>query len=495
MQVAVIGVGSVGLVALKWALERGLVATGFDKEEGCGGVWRHGSPHSPAYDSLCTNSSTTLMNLSDFPFFKTTSKFPRHDEILRYFEAYRQHYDLDRHVRWNTRVAGIRKRELTAEDSRRWEVETENGQIFLFDAVLITTGKLWDPKLPLWLPSFQSTHPRVLALHSSKYRNPKPFNGKKLVLVGIGNSALDIALELALENDIEVSISVRRGSTVIPVAFRNMHPVDTTLANRFFQYKLPPRLRMLFLFNLVKEVNDEFQKAGLPKPPSGLFGPQSPTANLKQHEIFVQQLRKGKIKFVPEVVGFDKSSNLLELKDGSSVQADAVICCTGYTLRLSNFMERSLADRILKVKEWDGRRVPWLRLYQNMMMPDDPTLWFLGFITSFGNETCIGEMQARFATAVLAELVKSPTPQEIEENVLKLERNLDKIKPSVSGFVRYLPYMDALAERLDAKPKVGFLDDPWLWFKLTFRAVVPAQYRLQGLDARREEAVQMLAKL
>ena len=66
--IGIIGVGSVGLTAIKWCLERNLKVTAYDKEEGCGGVWRWGSRHSPAYDSLCTNSSKTLMNLSDFPF-------------------------------------------------------------------------------------------------------------------------------------------------------------------------------------------------------------------------------------------------------------------------------------------------------------------------------------------------------------------------------------------------------------------------------------------
>ena len=91
--VCVVGVGSVGLTAVKWCLERGLDVRAFERRNECGGVWKHGSApsHSPAYDSLFTNSSRTLMNLSDFPFpFKTKRQFPHHTEVFRRATARRR---------------------------------------------------------------------------------------------------------------------------------------------------------------------------------------------------------------------------------------------------------------------------------------------------------------------------------------------------------------------------------------------------------------------
>ncbi|CAK8990937.1 Flavin-containing monooxygenase 5 (FMO 5) (Dimethylaniline monooxygenase [N-oxide-forming] 5) (Dimethylaniline oxidase 5) (Hepatic flavin-containing monooxygenase 5) (NAPDH oxidase), partial [Durusdinium trenchii] len=494
MHVVVVGAGSVGLTAVKWCLERGLEVTAFDRNDGCGGVWRQKAPptHSPAYDSLFTNSSAKLMNLSDFAFpFKTSTAFPKHGEILRYFTAYMEHFGLEKWIHWNHTVSGIRKDEA----SGKWLVHTSHSEVgeeqdWEFDAVLVCTGKLWDPQLPDWVPQAKAVG--IDVVHSKEYRNPAPYRGKRVVVVGVGNSALDIALELSLHDDVEVCISCRRGTTVIPTQDSGGNPVDVKLGSRWFQNMLPQKLRMLYILSLVQSVNAEFRRAGLPEPPTGLFGPQSPTSNLKQSQAFLRQLRKGRIKFVAGCAGVNAEGSVT-LLDGSTVPADAVICCTGYRLRLDHLLHQDLSDDIMQQSSWDkdlSRSVSWLRLFKHIMYPRDPSLMFLGFITSFGNETCIGEMQARWATAVLAGLIPTPRPEVVQADLDTLEQFLARTKPSVSGFVRYVKYMDSLSEELGCKPYLGALVDPCaplasaqLVGKVYFGPLTPAQFRLTGLDA------------
>ncbi|GBG29526.1 Dimethylaniline monooxygenase N-oxide-forming 5 [Hondaea fermentalgiana] len=483
--VAVVGVGSAGLAAIKWCRERGLEVVGYERESDCGGVWHQGTAHSPAYDSLFTNSSNKLMELSDFPFpFKTSQVFPKHAEILRYYRAYKDHFGLDKFVRWNTGVRRVEK----IHEKGVWRVETEHGDVDYYDAVMLCTGKLWDPRLPPWAHDLAEQHPEIDVLHAKMYRNPDRFRKRSVVIVGIGNSALDIALELSQHEDIDVCISCRRGTSIVPTRDSAGNPTDQKLARRFVQYKLPSKARLLYLYYLVNAANKSFRDAGLPEPPTGLFGPRSPSANLKQTPEFLRQLRNGRIRFVPEatgesVIGSDGKPSL-QLADGSTVRADAVICCTGYTLRLDKVLGPKETESISRVAHWKGgRSVPWLRMYRHCMHPQDPTLFLCGFVTSFGNETCISEMQSRWATAVMAGLIPAPTSEKIEKDLAMTEFFLNQTQPSLSGFVRYIPYLDAMAEDLGATPEVDFWSDPRLYLQMLFNPVVPAHYRIFGLDA------------
>jgi len=486
-RVAVVGVGSVGLTALKWCRERGLEVVGYEKEHACGGVWHQGTQHSPAYDSLFTNSSRTLMELSDFPFpFETSQVFPKHAEILQYYQAYQDHFDLGKYIKWNTAVRCVEK----LQEKGIWRVETEHGDVDYFDAVLVCTGKLWDPRLPTWaMPAnVKAKTPELDVLHAKEYRNPARFRGKSVVIVGIGNSALDIALELSTHDDIDVSISFRRGTSIVPTKDSSGNPVDLKLAQRFLQYNVPTQLRRAYLFWIVYSTNKVFREYGLAEPPSGLFGPQSPSANLKQTPEFLEQLRKGRIRFVPEYTG-DTSKDQqghtqLHMADGTTMRADAVICCTGYTLNLDKVLGPRESAEITRTATWEnGRTVPWLRLYKSCMCPSDPTLFLCGFVTSFGNETCIGELQARWASAILAGLIPAPKAEAVKSDLEVSEYFLHLSRPSISGFVRYIPYMDNLAKDLGAVPKVSFWHDPAMFFRILFNPVTSAQFRLYGVDA------------
>jgi len=406
--------------------------------------------------------------------------------------------------------------------------------VFCFDYALVCTGKLWSPfiprayelfyssSLPFSSPPANSSFPYTI--HSRQYRNSSPFANQTVLIVGIGNSALDIALELSQDPTITPLISCRRGTSVVPVSSPSGDPLDTKLATRFFQYTLNNPLRMLYLSYIIGSCNSTFSKNGLPEPPTGLFGPESPIANLKQAEAFLAQLNKGRIKLIGDVkIKKSQCGYFFEEVPHESFppppgpykfRPQSVILCTGYDMGLKNFLSPQIQKEIIQIGEWSSpppspasssassptssppqtRKISWLKLYRHVLHPTDPTLFFLGFVTSFGNETCIGEMQSRWVTAMIAGLIQFPDEARINNDITKLENYLKKSKPSVAGFVRYIPYMDELAKDLDAVPNVSFFSDPWLYFKVWLGAVVPTQYRLNGIDTH-PQARQILAHL
>lgn len=164
-------------------LERGFSPTAYEASGSVGGVWRSN------YDSLYTNSCKELMTLSDFPFpFETKGTFPSRGEVCKYYESYMAHFSLEQHIHFNTTVLSVEKH------GNQWRVVTDKQGEQLFDKLMLCTGKFWDKKLPDWAKTLQQT------THSCDYKNPANYLGKRVLIVGIWNSALDIALELAKED-------------------------------------------------------------------------------------------------------------------------------------------------------------------------------------------------------------------------------------------------------------------------------------------------------
>jgi len=402
LTVAVIGVGTAGVSAVKWCKQRGLNVVGFEKEAKCGGIWRHGTAHSPAYDSLYTNSSGTMMCLGDFDGrFKGT--FPSHRETCEYYDAYMSTYDLHRLVRWNTLVDKVYKR------GDKWAVEFHElpygaPKREYYDRVIICAGKLWIPSLPAWVPKERLIQPQggMLVLHSRDYRNPQPFAGKRVVVVGVGNSALDISLELARDPSVQkpILVSCRRGTVVMPIDDKLGNPVDPIVTSRAFQYLASGGARNAVMINNVREVNEEFRKYGLPAPPNKdqFLALENPVSNLKDSRGYLSALRNGMIQFVDGVTGFGEDGHTLLTKSGSITDVGAAIFCTGYRVGL-DFLDMDVRSRMVcTAKQKNGSTAEYVDLYKNMVYAQDPTIAFLVYLTSFGNESVVGSMQARWIT-------------------------------------------------------------------------------------------------
>jgi dimethylaniline monooxygenase (N-oxide forming) len=193
--VCVIGAGCSGLTALKALVEAGLPVDGYESGDRVGGNWvfRNTNGQSNIYRSLHINTSRERMQFRDFPMPAGTPDYPRHDVVARYFESYADHFGLKTKISFRTRVTHV-----MPDAPGGYRVTLSSGETKRYDAVVVANGHHWDPRFPE--PRFPGRFDGV-ELHSHAYVSPSEphdLRGKRVLVVGIGNSAVDIACELGL---------------------------------------------------------------------------------------------------------------------------------------------------------------------------------------------------------------------------------------------------------------------------------------------------------
>jgi hypothetical protein len=203
-RIAVIGAGASGLVAARECLRQGFQVRVFEKSDHIGGVWKYSSDveddllgqnpkqplHGSLYESLLTNLPRKLMAFSDFPFEaeEGVSQFVSHELVQAYLEDFAKHFELYPVIEFNTPVESVKTLE-----QGRWHVQSSKGDEGVFDAIIVGNGHYSKPRVPSieGIETFDG-----LLMHSHNYRNPEPFNGKRVAVFGAAASALDISLEI-----------------------------------------------------------------------------------------------------------------------------------------------------------------------------------------------------------------------------------------------------------------------------------------------------------
>lgn len=467
-RVCIVGGGTSGILAAKACLDEKLLPTVFEQTSKVGGVWRlDEAPNRVAYKSLYTNSSGRMMCVSDFPIDAgLQDDFPRRQDICSYYEAYVRHFDLAQYIRHGTEVISVSRQ------ASNWAVTViQDGQEehLLFDAVFVCTGQFSQPVFPELPPAniFKGT-----ISHSATYRDSSTFHGKRLVIVGIGNSALDISLEAARNGCASVVVLCRSGTNIIPVADYDGKPLDQMLNTRLFN-GLPALARNLLFYQIVRGTNAAFHQHGMP--PASSAKDSAGFSNLKEHVAYRSFLDEGKISFVTGGIEQFRSDSLV-LSSGQELGADEIIFCTGYKLQFP-FLADNLSEEL--VVSTAGRK--HLNAYKLVMHPTQPTLCALAFLLTFGNESCVAEMQARWALAHWVGRVGMPSTETLSKE-LKRRRKGNKYPQ----FLPYSAYMDELAAECGVSPPLSwgeFLKDPVLTWKMLTAPLVPAQYRLAGSNA------------
>ena len=379
--VCIIGAGPSGLPAIKNLIDAGISVIAYDYNSDVGGNWiyNENESHSSVFETTHIISSKTLSQYEDFPFRPEVSDYPSHEELRHYFQSYAKHFKLYQHIEFNTLVKSCERK-----DNGLWEVTTikdELKQVVIFTDLVVCNGHHWEPKYPNYPGKFSGSF-----LHSHQYKKAAPFAGKKVLVIGGGNSACDVAVESSRVSA-KTAISWRRGYRIIP-KFLMGKPTDVFATKMRF---LPIYLRN-FLAGLIAKINNGSNNVyGLQKP-SHKFGATHPTINSE----LLYKIRHGKITPKVEIDHFE--GRKVFFKDDTNEEFDVIIACTGFALAHPFFDEKFLNYR-------EGP-VP---LYLKMFHPKYENLFFIGMFQPLG---CIwpgAEQQSKLLALTIKKAWKRPS--------------------------------------------------------------------------------------
>ena len=351
---AIIGAGPMGLASARNLQKLGIPFIGFELHSDVGGLWDIDNPHSTMYDSAHLISSRRMTEFAEFPMADSVAPYPHHSEMRRYFRDYADHFGLRAHYEFSTRVTEVRP------DGDGWLITTERDGHTLdrrFDGVLIANGTLHKPNRPELPGNFAGE-----VMHSADYRSPEVFRGKRVLLVGCGNSGADIAVD-AVHHAASIDISLRRGYYFLPKFVRG-RPIDT-LGGKL---RLPRPLKQRLDAAMIRMIIGRPSDYGLPDPDYRMYE-SHPVVN----SLILHHLGHGDITPRRDLSSID--GRTVHFSDGQSAEYDLILLATGYQLDYPFIDRRHL--------NWPaGEDAP--QLYLNAFHPDHDNLFMMGMLEATG---------------------------------------------------------------------------------------------------------------
>lgn len=392
-KVCVIGAGSSGIAVCKALWDRGIPFDCFEKGDRVGGNWvfKNSNGQSSAYRSLHINTSTVRMQYADYPMPDWFPDFPHHSLMAKYFEDYVAHFGFGHRIRFETSVESV-----VREASGRWAVTLDDGSTHHYGAVAVANGHHWDPRWPE--PPFPGRFDGV-QLHSHHYvdpQDPHDLVGKRVVVVGMGNSAMDIACELSRPGvAARLYLSARRGAHVIP-NYLFGRPLDQLAA-------LPPQIPFKVRQGLLKLVYrvavGRVRDFGLPDPDHDILEAH-PTISSE----LLPKLGRGDIVPKPNIEAL--RGDRVAFVDGSVEEIDAIVWCTGYRVTFPFF-----DPAFLEAKDND------LPLFKRVFRVGLPDLFFVGLVQPLGAVMPIAEAQGKWIAEHLLGEYALPTPEAMQKDI------------------------------------------------------------------------------
>ena len=383
----VIGAGSSGIAAAKALQERGIPFDCFEKSDQVGGNWVFGNRNgmSSAYRSLHINTSRERMEYSDFPMPRSYPDFPHHTHIAQYFNDYVDRFGFRDRIAFQTGVehAG-RGRDGV------WSITLDNGETRTYDALLVANGHHWNPRWPE--PAYPGTFDGE-QMHAHHYIDNERFRDKTVLVVGIGNSAMDIAVESSFVARRTV-LSSRRGAYVLP-KYLFGRPLDQIGVNALTPV-MPWVFRRTILTALYRLGVGRVEDYGLPKPDHKL-GEAHPTISAE----FLNRLAHGEMTWKPNIAGL--AGDRVAFEDGTSEQIDVIVYCTGYKVTFPFFDED-----FISAPDND------LPLYKRVFKPGIDNVAFIGLLQPLGAIMPLAEAQGRWVAAYLRGEYRLPPLADVE---------------------------------------------------------------------------------
>jgi dimethylaniline monooxygenase (N-oxide forming) len=403
-KVCIIGAGSSGLTACQVLAARGIPFDCFEKGSMIGGNWRYENDNgtSSAYKSLHINSARKLMSYKAFPMPEDYPDYPSHWQVAKYFDDYATRFGLAERITFRTEVVAA---EPTGEG---WEVTVENAdgerRTETYRAVVVANGHHWKPRWPE--PPFPGADAyEGEQMHVHHYREPDVLEGKRVLVLGIGNSAVDVAVESSRIAE-KTFLAMRRGAYVLP-KFLGGKPIDESAPP--VMSRLPISVQRFFFNRLLKMSIGEMTDYGLPKPDHKLLEAH-PTVSSE----LLPRIGHGDIAVKPNITRF-AGGRSVRFEGGSEEEIDLVIYCTGYQIAFPFLDEKVFVAR--------DNRMP---LYQRVVSAENPGLYFVGFVQPLGPIMPIAESQAEWIADLLTERAALPSVAEMQNEVADYDRWLKK---------------------------------------------------------------------
>lgn len=391
----IIGAGCSGFTMAKRLDDHGLPFDCFEMSDDIGGNWYFKNPNgaSSCYQSLHIDTSKWRLAFEDFPVPDEWPDFPHHSQLLQYFHDYVDHFGLRERITFNTAVT-----DCTRMDDGRWQVTLSTGETHEYDALCVANGHHWDARMPEYPGHFDGYQ-----VHSHNYTDPfEPydFRGKSVLVVGAGNSAMDISSELSQRPLAgRLFISMRRGVWVIP-KYSDGVPMDKAVLPAWMPAKLGRKLAQRKIRKLMGKPGDY----GLPEPDH---------EPLEAHPSVSSEflLRVGSGDICPKGAIERLDGDFVVFTDGSREVIDAIVWATGYNVTFPFLKEDALTPK--------DNVFP---LFKRMVKPGYENLFFLGLAQPLPTLVNFAEQQSKLVAAALTGRYEFPDAGEMAQVIEADER-------------------------------------------------------------------------
>ncbi|PAV88177.1 hypothetical protein WR25_19751 [Diploscapter pachys] len=463
MRVGVIGAGASGLPAIKCCIEEGLDVVCYEKTSEVGGLWNYRpgvrNVGATVMESTVVNTSKELMAYSDFPPPENWPNFMHHTKVNEYLQLYAEKFNLLEKIQFNTQVNMV-----TRDMNDKYHVKLDSGKVEIFDKLMICTGHHAEP----YHPQLNDVHKfKGKIMHAQEYHNTKGFEGKDVFLLGIGNSALDIAVDLAKIAK-SVTISTRRGTWIFNRVSMYGMPYDTIYQTRYYDWlmdAIPWTVANDFMEHRLNQRLDH-EVYGLK--PKHRFFQQHPTVN----DALANLICSGYITVTEDIDTFTPNSVIV--KNGREFPCDIFITCTGYTFGFP-FIDKDILDI-------QNHEVP---LYKYVFPVDNSSISVIGLIQPIGSIAPISEIQCRWTVKIFTDQITLPSKANMIKDIEKKKkvmkrRYFDSLKHTIQ--VDYIKYMDEIADLIGCRPNIRkyLLSNPSLAVQLIMGPNFPYAYRVEG---------------
>lgn len=487
--VAVIGAGANGLPSIKCCIEEGIKVVCFEKTDTIAGLWAFREEVIEGVGSVMRsttiNSSKEMSAFGDFPPPASLPNYMHNSDVKNYFQMYVDHFKLNEHIRFKHTVEQVLKAD-DFEETGEWILKgyNDNGTFEgRYSAVLIATGHYVLPIKPDFPGLSKFKGPIV---HTHEYKDYTGYEQKNVLIIGVGNSGCDVAVELSRISK-EVYMSARTGGWFLQRVGWNGLPLDIGGLSRYILFIKHLMPKPVYNWLIERELNKRFDHKLYGLQPGHRYTQQQPLIN----DALPHCIITGTVKIKSDIHRFSENGVRFKGEENTEYPVDRVILATGYDAKFP-FLDKSIIDT-------DKKK---LSLYKYVFPPEmsHPTLAFVGLITVQGPVLPIGELQARWVAKILTGKLSLPSEQEMMRDIEKKRKaaNRDYIKADKNTFqVNYETYTDEMATLIGAKPQLLKLlfTDPKLFSAIVWGPYVPYQYRLDTWPGARDAILTVMDRV